>query len=140
LAARIRRAVSNLDVATEPQVHVLANEYGLGPRAIQLARVLAEIRLNGDDVLAQRLGPGLGNPVLSQARFQRLIRSEGIDDRVTALRRVLPMVDRTCNVAALARDFLKWDEATRIDWTFDYYHSPKPNAVIDNVGEKETNA
>ena len=136
LSARIRRAVSDVDVAAEPKVHELANSHGLGMRAIPLARILSEIREDGGGVLAKRLGPGLKEPVLSQPRFNRLIRSEG-DALTMALRRVLPRIDRKCNVAVLARDFLHWNERTRIRWTFDYYNSVAPDALTEEKGEKE---
>ena len=137
LAARVRRASSDVDVAAEAKVHELACAHGLRMRALRLARIMAEIRTDGGGVLAKRLGPGLKEPVLSQHRFNRLIRSEG-EVLVTALRRVLPMVDRTCNVAALVRDFLNWNEQTRIRWTFDYYNSTAPKAVTEDANKKET--
>lgn len=137
LSARIRRAVSDLDVAAEMKVHELANAHGLGRRAIPLARILAEIREDGGGVLAKQLGPGLTEPKLSRPRFQRLIRSE-YPDLARNVRRVLPIVDWKCNVAALVRDVLHWNERTRIRWTFDYYNSPVPEAVNAEAGEKET--
>ncbi len=136
LAARLRRAVSDIDIAAEMKVHELANAHGLGKQALPLARVLAEIRADAGGVLAKRLGPGLKDPVLSQYRFNRLIRSED-STLIIALRRVLPMVDRACNVAVLTRDFLNWDEQTRIRWTFDYYNSAVPDVVKPRVENEE---
>ncbi len=138
LAARVRRAVSDVDVAAEAKVHELANQHGLGARVLPLARIMAEIRVDGGGLLAKRLGPGLKDPVLSQHRFNRLIQSED-DTLVMALRRVLPMVDRTCNVAKLARDFLNWDERTRIRWTFEYYDIAAPKVAAEPSDEKEIN-
>ncbi|MCL3883009.1 type I-E CRISPR-associated protein Cse2/CasB [Marivita sp. GX14005] len=128
LAARLRRAASPVDVAAEPAVHVLAQRLRKQEQVIPVARILAEIRGDTKETLARRLGPGLKEPAISNARFERLIRSEH-DALVSALRRVLPAVDRRCNVGRLGADLLYWNEDTRIRWTFDYYHTDMPGTA-----------
>lgn len=134
LAARLRRASSPVDVAAEPAVHLLAQRLGRREQVIPVARALAEIRGEANQTLARRLGPGLKDPAVSNARFERLIRSEG-DALVTALRRVLSMGDRRCNVGRLGADLLYWNDRTRIRWTFDYYHTDMPE-MADRTREE----
>ncbi|SOC11108.1 type I-E CRISPR-associated protein Cse2/CasB [Rhodobacter maris] len=125
LSARLRRAAP-LAVLCEPAVQDLARALNLGPaqadRLVQLAVLLAELREHTGARLARRLGGA--EPVLSQLRFQRLIRAEG-DELTDLLRRAIAMADRKCNVAALAADLLHW-EAARPRWCFDYFGAEAP--------------
>ena len=86
-------------------------------------------------VMAAR--PGLTDPMVSASRFERLIRTpkEGLP---TAIRRVLPMVDRRCDVGRLGADILYWNEATRIRWTFDYYRTEGPVEHAVTPADEET--
>lgn len=140
LAARLRRARFPLDVLAEPQVHDLAHRLGLtdSNKLLRLARVLAEVREDRGGSFAKRLGPGLrDDPALSNPRFERLIRSEG-DILVAALRRALPLVDRSCAVGRLGADLLHWNEKTRIRWTFEYYGTELPASLAPEGAEEET--
>lgn len=125
LAARLRRAAP-MAALCEPAVQDLAVSLNIGPgRAHDLVRLvclLAEVREHGSARLARRLGGT--EPVLSNLRFQRLMRAEG--DELTALmRRAISMADRRCNVAALASDLLHWETA-RTRWCFDYFGAEAP--------------
>lgn len=126
LAARLRRA-SPAEALSWPEVHVLAERLGLGPaqasHLAQLVGLLAEVRENVGAPLAQRLGGA--EPILSNLRFQRLMRAEG-DDLNAQLRRAITMADRRCNVAALAADILHWDDAARARWCFQYFGADAP--------------
>ncbi|WP_209427657.1 type I-E CRISPR-associated protein Cse2/CasB [Pararhodobacter sp. SW119] len=133
LAARLKRATP-LEALAEPAVHELARLLGLGAAQasvlVRLVQVLAEIRENDPASLARRLGGP--EPVMSNLRFQRLLRAEG-EDVATALRRSVIMADRRCNIARLARDLLVWDhpdwgEETRAVWCFHYFGAPTPGA------------
>ena len=134
LAARLRRAAP-LAVLCEPAVQDLASELNLGPaqaaRLMQLATLLAEVRETGPERLARRLGGS--EPVLSQLRFQRLIRAEG-DELTDLLRRAIVMADRRCNVAALAADILRW-EAARPRWCFDYFGADAPAKDLEEKAQ-----
>lgn len=125
LAARLRRAAP-LAVLSEPRVQELARSLDLGPEKvteiIRLAVLLAEVRETAPEPLAGRLGGA--EPVLSQLRFQRLLRAED-EDLTAQLRRAISMADRRCNVAALASDLLHWDSA-RPRWCFQYYGADVP--------------
>lgn len=133
LAARLRRA-EGVEVLAEPEVHKLASSLRLGrpqaDRLIRLAQVLAEVREHGPERLARRLGGS--EPAMSRLRFQRLLRSRE-DDFTTQVRRALALIDRSCNVGALGRDLLAWDDPdegdrVRIRWSFDYFALPYPNS------------
>ncbi len=136
-AARMRRADA-VEVLAERPVHELARVLHLGPGdapdLIRVVQVLAEVRESGPG-LARALGRG-GPPALSQLRFEKLIRSTP-DEIGTAVRRALPTVGRVCDPGRLGLDLLRWDEPTRIRWTFDYFGAPPPdaheNATTDTV-------
>lgn len=133
LAARLRRADA-LAVLAEPAVHDLARVLDLrasqADRLVRLVQVLAHVRGPDAQTLARRLGGT--DPAMSPLRFQRLLRSDSAD-LPAALRRALAMVDRRCNVVALAHDLLAWDHPDRGDlvrrnWAFDYFATPRPDA------------
>lgn len=131
LAARLRRG-SAIEVLCEPAVQTLArnldlNNVGQVERLLRLVRVLAEFRDNSLETLANRLGGP--EPILSNFRFQFLLRTEG-DELTTALIRAARMLgpaeSRRCNIARLGEDLLFWSDATRMRWSFDYFHAPAP--------------
>lgn len=127
LAARLRRATP-VEVLSERAVHDLARQVGLGASQagtlMRLACLLAEVRTHVPQTLAQRLGGG--DPVLSELRFQRLLRAEG-DELVALLRRAIVMADRQCNVAALVDDLLHWEaDHRRARWCFHYFGAAAP--------------
>lgn len=125
LSARLRRAAP-LAVLCEPAVIELARVLDLRPaqadQLVRLATLLAELRETGPETLARRIGGD--PPVLSQLRFQRLMRAEGVE-LTDHLRRAILMAERRCNVAALASDLLHW-EAARPRWCFHYFGADAP--------------
>ncbi|MBS0126542.1 type I-E CRISPR-associated protein Cse2/CasB [Thetidibacter halocola] len=125
LSARLRRGAP-MAVLCEPRVQDLAHELSLGPsraaELVRLAALLAELRENDPAPLPRRVGGE--DPVLSQLRFQRLLRAEG-EELTAQLRRAIVMADRSCNVAALASDLLRWD-AARPRWCFHYFGADAP--------------
>lgn len=130
LAARLRRR-SAIEILCEPAVHLLARDLRLtdAPRLVHLVRVLAELRRNDATRLARRLGGS--DPVLSPARFQRLMRATG-DDLTTGLIRAIHMLGpeaRGCNIAQLGSDLFYWNDQTRARWAFDYFHQPTPDRL-----------
>ena len=139
-AARLRRAQGPVEVLSERAVHNLLARLGEDDAtAKSLARykkrpdvlaltmqVVAELREHHRHSLARRLGGD--DPAMSELRFRRMLSAES-DNLAAALRRAVTMADRKCNVPALARDLLWWDESTRVRWCFDYYGSPSPDAA-----------
>lgn len=134
LSARLRRA-GVVGILSEGAVQDLARRLQIGPtqadRLVRLVAVLAEVRDHDGAPLARRLGGA--EPVLSNLRFQRLMRAEG-DELVTLMRRAIVMADRNCNVTALAGDIWYWGDDARARWCFQYFGADAP-AII-----KETTA
>lgn len=133
LAARVRRA-SDIEILCEPAVHDLARKLGVGPagatRLLRIVRVLAEFRGNSTETLARRLG-GV-EPILSNSRFQRLLRSDQEElatSLIRAARMLGPAEGRVCNIARLGSDLWFWNDTTRMHWSFDYFHTPAPETV-----------
>lgn len=130
LAARLRRA-EPVEALAERPVQELARALSIGPaqaaKLASLVQLLAEVREHDGRSLAQCCAE-----TLSELRFQRLIRAEG-EEFTGALRRAISMVDRRCNVAALATDIWHWNEQTRIRWCFHYFGA---NAPTDELKEK----
>ncbi|WP_417249807.1 type I-E CRISPR-associated protein Cse2/CasB [Celeribacter sp.] len=123
LSARLRRA-ETVDVLGERAVIELAGRLGIGansarlPHFITMVRLLAELRTHEGTSLARHIGGA--DPVLSELRFQRLLRSEG-EEFEDLMRRAILMADRKCNVAAFGGDVLYWGEAVRQRWCFQYF-------------------
>jgi len=133
LAARLRRA-GPVDALAERAVHDLAQALGIrdGARLAFLVRLLAEVRDHAPRPLARCLGGA--EPVMSELRFQRLMRAEG-DELPEALRRAIALADRSCNVVRLGGDLLHWGEAVRRRWCFDYYGVEVPQTVSGEISE-----
>lgn len=132
LAARLRRNTA-IEILCEPAVHELAgkldlNHHGQAERLLRIVRVVAEFRDNSDESFARRLGGA--DPVLSNARFQRLMRLEGEALTIALIRaaRMLGTAEtRSCNIARLGQDLLFWNDRTRMRWSFEYFHAPAPD-------------
>lgn len=133
LAARLRRA-GPVDALAERAVHELAQALDVwdGQRLAFLVRLLAEVREHERRPLARCLGGT--EPVMSELRFQRLMRAEG-DELPEALRRAITLADRSCNVARLGGDLLHWGEETRRRWCFDYYGVDAPQTASEEISE-----
>ena len=133
LAARLRRA-SPVEVLCEAQVHELALRLGVtdADRLVRLATLLAEVRTHEPQTLAKHLGGA--EPVLSQLRFQRLMRATG-DDLTNSLRRAIRMAGHRCNVAALGEDVLFWSDRTRMTWCFHYFGADAPHPMSEETSE-----
>ncbi|WP_071676022.1 type I-E CRISPR-associated protein Cse2/CasB [Nioella nitratireducens] len=129
LSARLRRG-DDVTVLCERPVHDLAHHLGLrdGARIARLARVLAHVRDHGPRSLPRRLGTG-DPPIMSQLRFERLVRSEG-EELEAALRRALEMAGHAANVAHLGESVLLWSDAIRTRWCFDYYGAEPPKTAL----------
>lgn len=128
LAARLRRAEA-VEVLGERAVVDLARQLGLSPgpkldRFISMVRLIAEVRTNDAAPLARRVGGA--DPVLSEMRFQRLLRANGAEFE-DLMRRALMMADRKCNVAALGGDLLHWRATVRQRWCFQYFGAETPD-------------
>ena len=133
LAARLRRA-SPVEVLCEPAVHDLARDLGLkdADRLVRLVSLLAEVRTHDPLTLAKHLGGA--DAVLSEMRFQRLMRATG-EDLTNSLRRAIKMAGHRCNVAALGEDLLFWSDRTRMTWCFHYFGADAPKPMSEETSE-----
>jgi CRISPR system Cascade subunit CasB len=131
LSARLRRA-SAIEILCEPKVHELAQELNLkeAERLVRLVSVLSEVRENTKPSLASILGGSV--PVLSNLRFQKLMRaSEG--ELVAGLKRAIRIAKYRCNIEILAGDLMFWNEQTRSRWCFNYFSADPPNEIPEET-------
>lgn len=131
-AARLRRA-GPVEALAERAVQELGRALDLrdGARLSRLVCLLAEVRDNDGQRLARRLA----EPVLSTLRFQRLLRADD-EELPGAMRRAIVMADRRCNVAALGSDLLRWGDAVKTRWCFDYYGEQAPEFNPDTANSE----
>lgn len=142
--ARLRRAHGLLEVVSEPQFIALHDDLATAwktrpdPVALAaLAHLLASVKKHESQSIARAFG--MGDPsALSPLRFQHLIRTDALPELGEDLRRALPMIGHACNVAALAVDFLNWNEQTRARWCFDYFGQASPETPADAPEMEET--
>lgn len=83
---------------------------------------------------------GDDRPRLSEARFRRLVETEGGEELVTAFVRLVALLDRTVNVAALAEDFLTWGDRTKRQWAFHYYAAGAAAPAESATSTEDTDA
>lgn len=143
--ARLRRCRSATDALGERAAVTLVRQLGLAGSAtagddqrliagLQLARVLAHVEAHDPTLSVMRKAgwkrfpghrkesdAGEDRPTLSEGRFRRLLQTERGEEQVAAFVRLIALLDGSVNVAALAEDFLFWDDRTRRRWAFDYY-------------------
>lgn len=140
--ARLRRADTALEMLAEQRVIALHETLGeYAPRdplvLAALAQLVASVEGNKPQRIARIFGGG-EEPVLSNLRFQRLIRIDKRPELAVALRSALPLIDNACNVASLVEDFLFWSERVRIRWCFDYFGKASPDATVTEAATEET--
>ncbi|MGB0661488.1 MAG: type I-E CRISPR-associated protein Cse2/CasB [Mangrovicoccus sp.] len=137
LAARLRRA-GPVEALSERQVHALARALELRDpdRLMRIVRVLTHIRSHETRTFAQQLGRAGqargDNANAMDARFQRLLRAQG-DELATGLIRALPLIKKSCNVAALGEDLFYWSDKTRMRWSFHYFGAEAPETTPETT-------
>lgn len=133
--ARLKRAGDLAELLQEPAFGALvrrvgpANPYELAQLG-RVAMVLAHVR--GNDParsVARALGPASekDTPVMSPARFRRLLQSREPEDVARRMIRAVRMLDNRANVADLARSLWYWgSDNTRRNWAFHYLAAQPP--------------
>lgn len=134
--ARLRRCHSPTEALFTPATLSLWRALPLKrqrlERAGTLAVVLAHVRDDaGGPPVARAIGPGSLDPThqhepkLSQARFRRLLLTDGQDEAalMTAMVRLVRMLRGTVNVPDLAQSIVRWNDSTRQRWAFDYFNA-----------------
>jgi len=147
--ARLRRARTPLEALGIRAAMELARRVGAAKShtpdwrmraALDLARVLAHVQEHDPRHPMQAAGwkkfagtrreteAGEDRPVLSEARFRRLLETGDGEEKVAAFTRLIALMSDRINVQRLADDFLDWNHPTRGDrvreqWAFNYYHA-----------------
>lgn len=165
--ARLKRCESVLDALLEPETHrLIACVYEEGSHAPQqrlavLSLILARIentdrRFSFADALGRSARDGdipknkEDRPRLSPMRFSALLRAGGallkagadtdeLDRFARALRRALAILDDTpFDVRRFIGDVLFFNDQTRQQWTFEYYHTRRADTPENTQPEEET--
>ena len=134
--ARLRRCQSTVEALAVAETHELYRRLiEIGPATVrgpdQLALLAtAFARLRGVDgrelaVLFGQQDTRDGPRLLSELRFQSLIRVRSHRDLMAPLRRALAVLgpDVSCNGRVLARDLIWWSNRVRNRWCFQYFGS-----------------
>lgn len=146
-AAQLRRCRTPLETATIPAAldlcrrmrafdHDQSGQYLI--RVLDLARLLAFVktrsglhpmRVAGWRTFAgdrKESEAGDDRPLLSEARFRRLMAAEDGEELVGTFRRLIQLLGNEVNIEVLSADFLKWNhpfqgERIRRTWAEEYY-------------------
>lgn len=146
--ARLRRARSTLEALAVRAAVELARRLGAASGeasdwrtrgALDLARVLAHVREHDAAQPAMRAAgwkkfagerreteAGEDRPLLSEARFRRLLETGDGEEKVAAFTRLIALMGSTVKIDALAEDFMLWShpelgDKIREQWAFQYY-------------------
>lgn len=123
LSAKLRRG-GFPDVLFEPAVHRLVHTLNVREhelkRFCRLVEILGSVRTHSQSTLAERLRGADKEPLLSPLRFKQLMTAED-KELATLLRRAVQIADYRCNVAALARDVMFWNDRIKTRWCLDYF-------------------
>jgi CRISPR system Cascade subunit CasB len=151
--ARLRRASSILEAATEPATADLYKRLGLSfperdlRRAALIAAVLAHVRDDTTERVAIAIGIPRGGAdttaLLTPLRFRRLIAAREVDDLLIAFRRVISILRGAVNVKDLARLLLAWTDPVdnrakiaRTRFAFDFHRAGQ--YAPESASETET--
>ncbi|MHB1224476.1 MAG: type I-E CRISPR-associated protein Cse2/CasB [Gemmatimonadaceae bacterium] len=161
--ARLRRCRSPVDAATVPTAVSLSRRLGVLSGhahsddrrvidALNLARILAHVIRNDDERRPMQAAgwpefPGSAKdreigkvrPRLAEARFRRLLQTEGGEELVTAFTRLIALLGGTVDVVALAEAYWFWNERTKRRWAFDYYAATPTEITNDKPINLEGN-
>jgi CRISPR system Cascade subunit CasB len=139
--AKLRRASTPAEVLATAEVHDLYAALGrnIAPDRLSLIAIaLAQLEADGETA-ARRFGQkgGGDSRVLSELRFQNLIRTTDPTALIIPLRRALAIIDKKANIRQLASDLYYWSENVRTRWCFDYYGATAASPEF-NKEEPET--
>ncbi len=132
--ASLRRCRSVLDVALEPAFHDLLKRLGSRlkevdrDRVAAVAAILAHVEKDEPawSIAELMARPKGDKPVVSDARFRRLLRLESPDELMHELVRVIGMLGGEAPVAPLASDLARWGDPIRKRWALAYYEKAEP--------------
>jgi CRISPR system Cascade subunit CasB len=138
--ARLRRCASVAEAMQEAATIALFRRVGAsGPCDLQAvalaAAVLAHVREDRPGAsVARAVGPiSPDKPetaTLKAMRFRRLMEADGLDERLTAFRRLAALAGGALPVADLAAALLDWSERRRRRWLYDYWDAGTPADLL----------
>ena len=122
----------------EPATLGLARRLGVTPDDVAklrrigvIAAVLAHVRKDDPQTrFAAQLGEG-DPPLLSPLRFGAMMTAELGASQLDAIRRAVAIAGRTANVENIGQGLWRWNDATRVDWTFRYWGAGAAASAID---------
>lgn len=100
-------------------------------RFAAVAGLLAHVERNDERAPAEAMSrrrEGEDRPRVSPLRFQRLLEAPDLDALFVGIRRVLPLMDHSVDVLALADDVLHWGDAVKKRWAYAYEWPEKPKS------------
>lgn len=124
LSAHLRRSSDIAEVLSKEPVFKLGTDLNLLRRPTRLAclaHVVASVKEDSEVPFAKASGLGDARPALSEIRFQRIITVGNDRDLGMAIRRALPMINNTCNIAQLGVDIYYWGDNVASQWCFQYF-------------------
>jgi CRISPR system Cascade subunit CasB len=140
--ARLRRCATVMDAMQDPEtVRLLRSASGSGRQDFETAALTAAVlaHVRGDNPalpVARQIGPESPDKpetaIVKPLRFRRIVDAETPDERLTAFRRLAAQADGRLNVANLARALVRWDEETRIRWTYEYWNAGQRDVAASN--------
>ncbi len=140
--AQLRRAATLEEAALAPAFYGMLRdlrlpEAELTPDALEALAALAMVAARVDAHVPRRLGLSLGkqagqkDPVVSEARFRRLLEAEDLEERLAILRRLVLMIDETADLHEIAGILFDWkNPERRRQLAYDYYTGFAPSADI----------
>lgn len=127
--AALSRCATITEVLLCPAFYAIAQpleeQVGLDPRGREglaaIVGLLAHVRTNDAQKLPQAMAAGDAKPVVSAARFRRLLEAQTLDELYPLMRRILGLLNKTANVRDLARCLYDWNNSMRKEWAYAYF-------------------
>lgn len=97
----------------------LSAEESRRARLAAIVALAAHVTAQSDSSLPLAFSAG-DKPPVSPLRFRQILDAVDDDELFTRLRRVLPLIDDSVSLAALAADVWYWGDRVRRRWVYDY--------------------
>ena len=134
--AELRRCADLLQVMQTEAFHLararliaagLSAEESRSPRLAAIVALAAHVTAQSEASLPGAFSAG-DKPPVSPLRFRQILDAVDDDELFTRLRRVLPLIDDSVSLAALAADVWYWGDRVRRRWVYDYRWPDKQSA------------
>ncbi len=135
--ARLRRATTTLEVIQEPEALRLIRRLPKEDpdRVAVLAGVLALVRESDTRPVARAIGrkelDDEASALMAEVRFRRLLQA-GHPEIMESMRRLVRLAGRKVNVHGLSTAILRWGDAVKKKWIFEYYNVSEAGDLRDD--------